>query len=866
MSIKVFISYSHKDESFKEELVEHLSSLKRNNIIDLWHDRCITAGAEWKNEIDSNLADSNIILFLVSSSFLASDYCMNKEAKQAMEQHDNQQSILIPIILRAVDWHEEEISRFQALPKDAKPINSHNNKDEAWLDVVNGIKKTLETMKKKSNQPQHSIPIQRSKGVDIDFLKNLDITDIKLSHRKLEEIKLSDIFVYPDIVEIYSDDTVINSPKSSKIILENLSPTIIFGEEQLGKTSLLKMFFIESYNNSDGIPLFISASDIKSTDADSIVMKAFNQQYPDLNFSLTPKEKIIILIDDFDSCKIKNNNSRNNFIEKIKAISNKIIISASESFKFIQPDLGSLADFSLYELKFFGYQRREELIRKWVELGDKDSLTEEEIFSNIDDLTNKFKTIISNNIVPSKPIYLIIFLQMQEAVNNQNLELSSYGHYYQQLIYQSFNNAKINKNQYDKYLNILTELSFFIFTNKEDEYFLNAVQLNNFFMQYKEKFLIEDNDKDIIDNLVSCSILLKKDDSISFKYPYIFYFFIGKKLADGLSENNATNIQQVFISLLESLHLESHANILIFLTHHTKSTSILNQINTYLGELFCDILPSRLTRDEVKFMTEFMQQIPDLVLEQRNTEQERKKYNEALDNMDSSSETNHLDKELQMEMKNNDLLSQINKSFKAIEIAGQIIRNRNASIEKDVLTNLAEQGISTGLRFLKYFLDSSEQFHDEIIELIRRNLKEHPTITNEEIEKNAENIYLQITYGIIYGVIRKIAASIGSKDALQIYAEFVFDKQTNDIVPANLLINQAINLFFGSKQLDVKKLKDTYEKIQDNPVCVRLLKELVIQHTYMFPVSYQTKQQISNLLNLPFRTQVLMDKQKQAKI
>ena len=33
----------------------------------------------------------------------------------------------------------------------------------------------------------------------------------------------------------------------------------------------------------------------------------------------------------------------------------------------------------------------------------------------------------------------------------------------------------------------------------------------------------------------------------------------------------------------------------------------------------------------------------------------------------------------------------------------------------------------------------------------------------------------------------------------------------------------------------------------------------------MFPVNYQTKQQISALLNLSFKTQVLMDKQKRVK-
>ncbi len=866
MSAKIFISYSHKDENFKDELITHLSSLKRQNKIDLWHDRCIPAGTEWKEQIDSNLADSDIVLFLVSSDFLASDYCMNKEAQQAMRQHDARQSILIPIIIRSVDWHEEQISHFQGLPKDGKAVNTWDDRDTAWLNVIEGIKKVLGDMQKKIEILPTNKIISGNKGANLEFLQNLNITDIKLSHRKLEEVKLSDIFVYPDIVQMRNEDDVLIVPRSSKMILEQLEYTILFGEEQVGKTSLLKIAFLELYTNSPFFPLLLSATNIKQSNADAVIKKAIDEQYEGLTIEqILAEKRLVILIDDFDKCPIKNNQSRNKFICDLKGITDKIIISANESFRYIIPDIAELNSFSAYEIKLFGYQRREELIKKWLELGDKDSLTEEELFSDVSELTNKFKTIISNNIVPSKPIYLIIFLQMQEAVNNQNVELSSYGHYYQQLIYQSFENARINKNKYDKYINILSEFAYFTFQQKEENYFLTDIKLKDFFELYQSRFLVEDSQKEIIDNLIKCSILSKENDSLKFKYPYIFYFFVGKKIADGLSDSKySAEIQNSFELLLNSLHLESHANILIFLTHHTKNRSVLNQITAYLQQLFNEQIPAKLTREEVRFMMDFIQQIPDLVLEQRNVRDERNKYNENLDKSEYYAKSD-LDKEFEEEMKNNDLLSNINKSFKAIEIAGQIIKNRHASIEINELTNLAQQGILTGLRFLQYFITLSEQFQSEILEFIQQNLREHPSITNEEIEKNAENIYLQATYGVIYSVLRKIAMSIGSREALSIYKNIVNDAETGKAIPANLLIYQSIQLSFGSKSLNISNLQETYSKIRDNPVCVRLLKELVIQHTYMFPVNYQTKQQISALLNLSFKTQVLMDKQKRVK-
>ena len=74
MSKKVFISYSHKDEVFKDSLTEHLSGLRRSGIISEWNDRKIIPSTDWSDQIDENLRGSEIILFLISSSFLSSDY------------------------------------------------------------------------------------------------------------------------------------------------------------------------------------------------------------------------------------------------------------------------------------------------------------------------------------------------------------------------------------------------------------------------------------------------------------------------------------------------------------------------------------------------------------------------------------------------------------------------------------------------------------------------------------------------------------------------------------------------------------------------------------------------------------------------
>src|ERR1035441_1649714 len=102
----VFFSYSHKDEDLRDQLEGHLSGLRRQGVISTWHDRRITAGSELENAIDKNLSEADVILLLVSPDFINSDYCYEREMIRAMERHKNGEARVIPVILRACDWHE----------------------------------------------------------------------------------------------------------------------------------------------------------------------------------------------------------------------------------------------------------------------------------------------------------------------------------------------------------------------------------------------------------------------------------------------------------------------------------------------------------------------------------------------------------------------------------------------------------------------------------------------------------------------------------------------------------------------------------------------------------------------------------------
>jgi len=145
-AVEVFFSYSHKDEDLRDELSKHLAMLKRQHVITAWHDRRIGAGKEWENEIDEHLNTVDIILLLISSDFLASDYCYDVEVKTAMKRHDEGEARVIPVILRPVDLKGAPFGKLQVLPKDARPVTDWPNRDQAFLNVAQGIRVAAEEL------------------------------------------------------------------------------------------------------------------------------------------------------------------------------------------------------------------------------------------------------------------------------------------------------------------------------------------------------------------------------------------------------------------------------------------------------------------------------------------------------------------------------------------------------------------------------------------------------------------------------------------------------------------------------------------------------------------------------------------------
>src|SRR2546423_5339552 len=147
--VEVFYSYHHRDEKLRQGIENHLSSLKQKKLINTWSFRMLHPGVERLKAINAHFNAADIILLLVSPDFLASDYCCEVEVKRAMERSEAGEAIVIPIILRPVDWTGTPFSNLEPLPTDGKPVIKWEKLDSAFNDISLGIQYAAEIILEK---------------------------------------------------------------------------------------------------------------------------------------------------------------------------------------------------------------------------------------------------------------------------------------------------------------------------------------------------------------------------------------------------------------------------------------------------------------------------------------------------------------------------------------------------------------------------------------------------------------------------------------------------------------------------------------------------------------------------------------------
>jgi len=155
---RIFISYSHKDKQYLDQLIRHLAVMIDDRLIKVWCDKDIQPGHRIDAEIKKQIRTCDIILLLVSPDYLASKNCIAEMSIAINRRHSSKVDNVIPIILRSCDWKNSPLIELKALPEDGVPISTSKNEDEEYVNIVSELRQLCRHPSSTTSQRARRLP------------------------------------------------------------------------------------------------------------------------------------------------------------------------------------------------------------------------------------------------------------------------------------------------------------------------------------------------------------------------------------------------------------------------------------------------------------------------------------------------------------------------------------------------------------------------------------------------------------------------------------------------------------------------------------------------------------------------------------
>ncbi len=814
--LKLFYSYSHEDKQHKNDMEKALAILKRDKLLNEWSDKEILPGQLISKEIKKNMREADIIVFLFSQNFIASQECMNEWEEAKKISLDKKKFFRVPVILCDCPWKDIlKDDNIKSLPNDGNPVANFSNKETAWNQIYEGIKNIINELRSDFTPNEN-------------FLKEIEKTDF-LSE---SQIKLKNIFIFLPLLNYRQDQEYSQLREerttsqgrlreeriTSQDQLFNKKYTIIHGEEMSGKTALSRYLFLclveqlvpVLHINMDDIPKQVLQVDFLK----KVYQDQFNGDY-DL---WVKKDKKVLILDDLH-CK----SNMIDFVIQSKDIFDKIIIMvSSDIFNSFFKDESRLADFHQLEIQPMGHQQQENLIKKRLKLSDMKA--EDGLIDQIEERVNSI--IIFNKFVPRYPFFVLSILQTYEAFMPNNMSITSYGHCYNALIISFLIKSGVQESDKDinTCFNFLENLAFKTYKNN------NKIHFDNFIREYDNQFIIADS---IINRLKSNEYGVLNEEG-SFKKKYIYYFFLGRFL----SKNK--EYEKIIENMCEKSYLTSNYLTLLFIIHHTDDDKIIDDILLRTMCTIDSVEPATLDCKETKRFDKILKTCQKNILSKGSVSSERRRERENRDISDRSEIKNE-------KIEDDDPCNYIYRIFKNNEIIGQVLRNKYGSMKRKQIEDIIEIIGDSGLRLINIILKDKEEI-DEVALCIK---KRGTDISVNKIKKELQ--FFSFIWAMLN--IEKIVRSINIPEIKEAIDHVVSKKSTSayDLIGYFNQLDRSES--FGERE---KKALSSLLKKHDNN---NFIKKVISLRTQHYMNTHRTKEPIQqgvcSLLNIKYTQRAL---------
>lgn len=396
----------------------------------------------------------------------------------------------------------------------------------------------------------------------------------QLTH-KAKAIELEDIYVTPNLkrfVRLKPSEGLQRETVESDYVINRLFDdryVYLGGDGQCGKTGLAKMLYLHALHRGL-VPVLIKGKLLNHVDPEKIqktILGEYSKQYvhPDEStYAQLASESKVVILDDFFDSKL-NREAKAKVCEWLGGRNDYVFVFGGDLTHveeiIVDMETGKLvSDFVHYEIMEFGYLLRARLIEKWLSLGSEHLITEEDLAHQVNQVERLVNTILGKNLLPAHPIFVLVMLQQLEAAQPLNTSTGAYGYFYELLITRSLQETSTSVDDVDMKYNYLSELAWHMFSEARVD--LDVEDIENFNARHWIKYRLSGSAEKLVRELQDSLLVLTVASGYSFHYKYLYYYFVARYMRDNLSESE---VIQAIDNLVESLHRDDCANIIIFL-------------------------------------------------------------------------------------------------------------------------------------------------------------------------------------------------------------------------------------------------------------------------------------------------------------
>lgn len=710
--------------------------------------------------------------------------------------------------------------------------------------------------------------VARHRCLRDEFSEYLDSAGANFRHPRKAALSLHDIYVVPDLMNLADSRALerIDRPESSDDVLERLATSghaVIAGGDKSGKSALLRHAF-RKLHAAGLTPVRLDGSSIRSTDREKLIALVegeYTRQYASDKadyWRQLPAGRRCILLDDLGAARL-NHQGRLTVLNSIRDYCGSALVTCDEALVYRTAIAEPIfPGYETYELLELGHRRRDQLITRWIRLGQTTTLDEATFEVIREERTAAINALIGKNFIPSRPMFLLTLLQSMEAAADGPVQGSSYGQYYEYLIRHALSSGGVRPEDLDAVLNYLTELAY-IFVDR-DAGDMSVGELHEFNANFSRRYALQYDWAKLKERLANVDILEERSSRLRFKYKYVKLFFAARYLARHYGTDPAA--REIVRALSQHLYLTKCADLMLFVVHHSDDPTVVDLILDEAAKIFRTAVGTDLGPD-VDGINQLVAEAPRLALRDGSPDEHRVRRLEAKD------EAARVEKERDddgapftlsrlratTDAPELEFAAEINHAIRVVGLLGQIMRNYYGSLLGDRKSQIGERAYDLLSRTLGAFLGVFAGDREALVADLAIWLQEQNLASKDDAREKAAQALFALLSMVSFGVIKRGSELLGS-DKVKLTHEAIASRSPSIF---KQLLWLATDLDHppptGGSTLPMSRLRDLKEALRANPLGTFVLRRLVIDHLYMFSVSYKDKQRICELLGIPVRRQ-----------